>query len=128
MKTHVEEIISSHSGFTGNSSGDDDNLGILETSLESVVFGRESNALADRECISLEYECARAGPLTHDGGRVDVGDVGSDSGTTSNIVEGELSDERVLLEEQRQRLSDSTFVQSSVSVEFQFQEEMEGKR
>ena len=67
------------------------------------------------------------GAWTHDGGRVDVGNVGSDSGTTSNIVEGELSDERVLLEEQGQRLSDSTFAQSAVSIDLQFQKEMEGK-
>ena len=46
MSTDVEKIISSHSRFTGDSSGDDDNLGILETSLESVVFGRESDTLS----------------------------------------------------------------------------------
>ena len=37
-----------------------------------------------------------------------MGDVSRDSGTASNIVEGELSDERILLEEQGQGLSDST--------------------
>lgn len=39
---------------------------------------------------------------------VDVADISGDAGGTANVVEGELSDAGVELEEERQRLSDST--------------------
>ena len=39
---------------------------------------------------------------------VDVADISGNAGGTANVVEGELSDAGVELEEERQRLSDST--------------------
>jgi hypothetical protein len=38
-----------------------------------------------------------------------VGDISGDTGAAADIKEGELGDERVLLEQERQRLSDSTY-------------------
>lgn len=37
-----------------------------------------------------------------------MGNISGDSGGTTNVEQGELGDERVLLEEERQRLSDSS--------------------
>jgi hypothetical protein len=45
---------------------------------------------------------------THDGGSVDVTDVSSDTGGESHIKEPQLGDQRVVLEQEGQRLSDSS--------------------
>lgn len=48
-------------------------------------------------------------------GAVDVRDIGGDSGAATDVEERELGDERVLLEEERQRLSDSTWAHRKIA-------------
>jgi hypothetical protein len=76
----VEEIITSHSRLAGYTSGDNDDVGVSESVLESIVLESVSSA---------------------DSGSVNVRDVSSYSRATTDIVQSELSDERVLLEEER---------------------------
>ena len=54
-----EEVIASHTGLAGDSSGDDDKVRVLESGLGAIVGGEESLDL---------------------GGRRDVREVGSDLG------------------------------------------------
>ena len=56
-----------------------------------------------RPSIDLARGCETYGALG-----VDVADISGNAGGTANVVEGELSDAGVELEEERQRLSDST--------------------
>lgn len=53
--------------------------------------------------INLALDCKTYGALG-----VDVADISSNAGGATDIEEGELSDTGVELEEERQRLSDST--------------------
>lgn len=69
--------------LTGNTGRDDDNVGILEGGLGSVIGGEEAGGLGL--------------------GR-DVGQVGRDSGGVDDIVERELVNERGELEEKGEGL------------------------
>lgn len=72
--------------LTGNTGRDDDNVGILERSLGSVIGGEEAGRLGL--------------------GR-DVGEIGRDSGSVDDIVERELVNKRGELEEKGEGLRDS---------------------
>ena len=80
----VEKVITGHSRLTGDTGGDDDDLDVLKGLSELVGL------------------VAGGG-----GGSVDVRDVGSDTGSETNIVESEVRDEGVLLEEEREGLSNT---------------------
>ncbi len=81
----VEKVITGHSRLTGNTGGDDNNFDTLE---------RIS------KLISL---------VTSSGGRsVDVRNVSSNTGSKTNIVQAQVGNERVLLEQKRKRLSNTS--------------------
>lgn len=81
----VKQIVASHSGLAGHAGGDDDNLNVLQRmgKLFRLV------ALDDR-------------------GRVDVRNIGSNAWRTTDIVQAERGHELVLLEQEREGLSDPT--------------------
>ena len=90
--------------LTGNASRDDDDVSALEGLVELV--GRVAVDLA-RNGVRLHV--ARAGRVkAHLALGVDVGDIGSNTGRTANIVEGELGDVGVELEEEGQGLANSS--------------------
>ena len=66
---------------------------------------RECCQIPSFVCLSIDLarSCETYGALG-----VDVADISGNAGGTANVVEGELSDAGVELEEERQRLSDST--------------------
>jgi hypothetical protein len=84
----LEEVVTGHAGLAGNTSGDDDNVGTGKGLLGTVVGGEEA--------------------LNGSGG-VDVREVGSNTLGVDDIVERELSDRGVELEEERERLADTTW-------------------
>ena len=57
--THVEKVITGHTRLTGDTGGDDDNVGVLERLSETTVSGKVAG---------------------HDRGGVDVREIGSDTG------------------------------------------------
>lgn len=82
----VEEIVTGHAGLAGDTSGDEDNLGVLQGTGEAL----------GGSVIAL------------DGGLgVDVGDIGTDTGGATDVVEGQLSDAGVELEEEGEGLADT---------------------
>lgn len=83
----VEKIVTGHTGLAGDTSGDEDDLSAGESLLETSRVG----------LVSLDA-----------GLGVDVGDVSSNTGSATDIVEGEVSDAGVHLEEERERLADTT--------------------
>jgi len=82
----VEEIITGHTGLSGDTSRDYNNIRSLQ-SFSPMLFTRIPTHL-------------RSG--------VDVANIGGNTGGASDIVEGELRDERVELHEQSERLADPT--------------------
>ena len=85
----VEEVITGHSGLPRHTSGDDDDLCALECLLETSIV--------------------LAGSVTRaDGGGIDVGDVSRHTFCEADIEQSELGDERVVLEQQREGLANST--------------------
>lgn len=85
--TYVEKVVTGHSRLTGDTGGDDDNVGVLER-LSKATIGRKV--------------------ASHDGGGVDVRKIGSNTDSVDDIVKSEVGDERRLLEEKRERLADTT--------------------
>jgi hypothetical protein len=99
----VEEVITGHTGLTGNTSGDQDDLGVLEAVTETAGIG----VVASDGAVG-----------------VDVAEISSDTcqesdnamrcdrchhtGSTADIVEGELRNTGVELQEQGQRLANTT--------------------
>ncbi|KAI3480889.1 hypothetical protein L1887_56963 [Cichorium endivia] len=80
----VEEVVTGHAGLAGHAGGDDDDLDVLERLTELV------------------------GLVSGGGGRgVDVRDVGGDTGSEAHIVEAEVGHEGILLEKQREGLSNT---------------------
>lgn len=83
----VEEIVSGHAGLSGDTGGDEDELGTLEGISNAVVLGK----------VAL------------DGGvGGDVRNISSNTRGSSEIVESEVSDVLVELEQQGQRLANAT--------------------
>lgn len=72
---------------TGNTGGDDNDVSAGESLLHAIILGEVASNLC---------------------GSGDVRDIGSNTGGVDNIVEGELRDERRGLEEEGERLSDTT--------------------
>lgn len=87
---------------TGNASGDDNDVGILEGRLCALVGGEVAGCFLRRQLsvASLEF---LGNARTHGVGG-DVRQVGGNTGGVDNIVEGELIDERGELQEQGQGL------------------------
>jgi len=85
----VEQVVTGHSRLAGNTGRDNDDLDVLERSLEAALgsVGGEARDL---------------------GGSVDVADIGSDTGSEADIVQPEVGDLRVLLQEECERLADTT--------------------
>lgn len=83
----VEEIVTGHTGLSGDTGGDDNNLDALKSLLKTLVIGEE--ALDNRV-----------------GG--DVGKVGSDTGGTSKIVKRKGGNVLVELKEKGEGLADTT--------------------
>lgn len=83
----VEEVVTGHSRLAGNTSGDEDNLGASQALLEVLVT------------LVVALDSALG---------VDVADIGGDTGCTTDIVESELGDSWVELEEEGERLTDTT--------------------
>ena len=82
----VEEIVTGHAGLAGDTGGDEDNLGTLEAA----------------------GEARRRGVVAGDGRLgVDVRDIGGNTGSATDIVEGEIGDAGVHLEEKREGLADT---------------------
>lgn len=85
----VEQIITGHSRLSGDTSRDNNNLDILE-GLSEFILGIPDDVA----------------------GGVDVTDISGNTGSTSDIVEAQGGDERVRLEEQRQRLANTTYTEN----------------
>lgn len=93
---------------TGDTGGDDNDVGILESRLGAVVLGQVASGLLLSRCVfsrGQSWRVVMATGSTH-GNRGDVGQVGSDAGGVDNVVEGELVNEGRELEEEGQRLED----------------------
>ena len=89
--------------LAGNTSRDDDNLDALE-GLVKLVSSITLNLETNMSALAFEkYDWN-----TNLAGRVDVADVGSDTGSTTNVVEAQGRDEGIALEKERERLSDSS--------------------
>jgi hypothetical protein len=84
---------------TGNTSGDDNNVGAGEGLLETVILG-------EVPLHSLSYSASLHATVYRAayGGRRDVGEIGSDTEYVDDIVESELRDGLVCLEEEGQWL------------------------
>lgn len=100
--------------LTGNTSGDDDDVGILEGGLGAVVGGEVAGGFLMRQVsarfcgvrgvfMSLATTSAKPVLATYGGGG-DVREIGSDTGGVDDIVESELVNERRELEEEGQGL------------------------
>lgn len=87
---------------TGNASGDDNDVGILEGRLGALVGGEVAGCFLRRQLSVANLICPGGGRTHRVGG--DVREVGGNTGGVDNIVEGELIDERGELQEQGQGL------------------------
>lgn len=83
----VEQIVSGHAGLSGHTGGDQHQLGALEGLGNAVVVGRVAG---------------------HGGVGGDVGDIGSNAGGASQIVQTEVGHVLVELEQQRQGLANAS--------------------
>lgn len=82
----VEQVITGHTGLSGDTSGDDNNLSTGKGLLKTALLGSVSRHL-------------RVGG--------DVGQIGSNTGSSSQIVEGQTGDILVQLEKQRKGLANT---------------------
>lgn len=83
----VEEIVTGHTGLAGDTGGDDDDVAALESGGEARGAG----------LVTLDSALG-----------VDVGDIGSNTGSSTDIIESEFGNSRVELQQKRQRLADTT--------------------
>jgi hypothetical protein len=81
----VEQVVTGHTGLAGDTGRNDDDLDAME-GFGELLLG-----------VALDRR-----------GRVDVRDVGGDSDGPADIVQAQRAHELVLLEEERERLADST--------------------
>ena len=95
--------------LTGNASGDDNNVGAGQGVLQAVVLGQVTREFLP---TMLENKAARltqesiADVTYSDGG--DVREIGSNTRSVDNIVEGKLVNKRAGLQEERQGLANAT--------------------
>jgi len=80
----VKEIVSGHTGLSGDTSGNDNNLSTGQSALDVGAL------------VALDIRVS-----------VDVANVCCDTGCTSDVVQREGSHERVSLEQQRHRLANT---------------------
>jgi hypothetical protein len=83
----VEEIVTGHTGLAGDTGGDDDDVAALESGGEARGAG----------LVTLDRALG-----------VDMGDIGSNTGSSTDIIESEFSNSRIELQQKRQRLADTT--------------------
>lgn len=104
----VEEVITGHTGLAGNTGGDEDDLSILESSSEASLVG----VVAGDGAVGVDVAqvgsdtCSQA--VRNGFGRKKRSFGGQRTGSTTDIVEGKLSDTRVQLHQQGQRLANAT--------------------
>lgn len=95
--------------LTGNASGDDNNVGAGQGVLQAVILGQVAREFLP---TMLENKAARltqesiADVTYSDGG--DVREIGSNTRSVDNIVEGKLVNKRAGLQEERQGLYRTT--------------------
>jgi hypothetical protein len=117
----VEEVVTGHAGLAGDTSGDDNDLSALEGLGEAGGSG-----IVAGDLLWLGGVCDGVGGPTYHALGVDVANVGSDTcsavslrsmvdadsnwrtGGEADVVEGELANTRVELEEERERLANTT--------------------
>ena len=108
----TSRTITGHARLAGNTGGNEDDLGALEGSLDATV-GRVGSVASDlshvlsTSTIHLSIGLVSKG-RTYVALGVNVADISGNAGSAANVEERELSDTGVELEEERQRLSDST--------------------
>lgn len=117
-----EEVVTGHSWLPGDTGRDDDNVGALQGTLGTVVGGQEALDLGRRGNVGqigcdLYIVCSAGSPSKK--GRQPGAQGSTHTGSVDDIVERELGDERVELEEEGQRLADTTWsnIEVSVSIE-----------
>lgn len=87
----VEEVVTGHTRLAGDTGRNDNNLDTLES------FS---------ELLSWVTDDFRRG--------VDMGDVSTNTGSTTDVVQAQRGDERVSLEQEGERLANATFFATSV--------------
>lgn len=105
----ASRTITGHARLAGNTSGNEDDLSAGKGSLDAAVGGVRLVA-GDllRFTISLRPSCIEiVACRTYGALGVDVTDISGNAGGATDIEERELSDARVELEEEGQRLADS---------------------
>ena len=111
--------------LTGNASGDDNNVGAGQGVLQAIILGQVAREFLP---TMLENKAARlergstADVTYSDGG--DVREIGSNTRSVDNIVEGKLVNKRAGLQEERQRLYRTTMRLDSIGTSVRGTEEM----
>jgi len=83
----VEKVVTSHTRLAGDTSGDDNNVSVLERLLSAIIGREVASGL---------------------GAGGDVGEIGGNAGGVDNIVESKLVDVGREREEERERLANAT--------------------
>lgn len=91
---------------TGNTSGDDNDISVLEGRLGSIILGEVAGDFLRLSILSVSYIGPRGSFGRTYGGRRDVGEISSNAGGVDHIVEGQFRDERRGLEEEGQWLKE----------------------
>lgn len=102
----VEEVITGHTGLAGNTSGDENDLGVLKALLEASSIGVvASDGAVGVDVAQISGDTWLKTKLER---YYRVNDTISHTGSTTDIVEGKLRDTGVELEQQGQRLANTT--------------------
>ena len=97
-----EQVLAGHTGLAGHAGWDDDDVGVLEGGVGS--FGLGGGLLVIVELVELGEGHAVAG----DGGcGVDVAEVSRDAGSSHEVEDADVRDERVHLQEHGEGLADA---------------------
>jgi hypothetical protein len=113
----VEEVVARHAGLAGDAGRDDDNLGTGQGTLEVLLgealdlgpFQRRRMRRAKQRALETRWPSEGEGDgQTYDGGRVNVAEVGADTGRATDVVEPEVGHVLVELEEEREGLADAS--------------------
>ena len=89
--------------LAGDTSGDDDDLNTFEGLVELV-----GGVALDLEHLGSALYMLRCCSLAHLAVGVNMANIGSNTGGAADIIEAQRGDERVVLEEQRERLANSS--------------------